>query len=634
MNFFKKRKAAKESNKSANVIFVQTDINGGPHLNHANGFEVDEDCSQSTSPKFDLSLPSEVLPQFPTCSRLSKSLEATLKDDAALGQFIQFMETEQLGHLVRFWLDAESFRITARSRLRSELNAQHKGISAKDGTENSASFEPAVSPSGDSLFSKENRDNTSIEAALSKRTRRERVSGDPQTQTSQSEVITKSQTTTTTATTLTSTEQPEGSPDGSAPPFSLFGSTTSALKLIEKDAVAIYQKYICPNVTNRLKLTDESYHSIVSRICCEDGCVDPRCFVDAQSFVFEEMRKRFPAFRQSEYHLKYQIDLLTSAKLTLSDILYYENALVHFMEFVEIEGGLPLIQFWLLVENFSKLLRYSGDGNIDSTTDVDNDTAIEDGPSQEDVLAQSDAIVIYDKYFSLQATEALGFGDQVRFQVEANICTEDGRVDARCFDTPVQIVLNLLAKEYLQPFLQSSIYFRWLSELINNRRLGGIPSGGGYRPRTGSDASSSEASVGSSSLATGLSKKSSKKREKKSVQDLLVESRIDVDDPDALWRRKHNAGPLIFGKINPMGDYRSELGFHPDTLKKKGSSRITKALKSLVQDESEIRAREDMAAQIAQMVINDVTSLTMGKPAFEPELDDGEEAVESDEEDP
>ena len=150
---------------------------------------------------------------------------------------------------------------------------------------------------------------------------------------------------------------------------------------------------------------------------------------------------------------------------------------------------------------------------------------------------------------------------------------------------------------------------------------------------------------------------------------MLGESRIDVDDPDSIWRRKHNAGKLTFGKIDLMGDYRSELAFHPDTLKKKGywadrigmtdaptwlywggryiilsmnnvnqnekafsqsfhsisgSSRITKALKSLVQDESEIRAREDMAAQIAQMVINDVTSLTMGKPAFdlEQEQDD------------
>ena len=54
---------------------------------------------------------------------------------------------------------------------------------------------------------------------------------------------------------------------------------------------------------------------------------------------------------------------------------------------------------------------------------------------------------------------------------------------------------------------------------------------------------------------------------------MLVESRINVDDPDSIWRRKHYAGSLTFGKIDPMGDYRSELAFHPDTLKKRGADK-------------------------------------------------------------
>ena len=240
----------------------------------------------------------------------------------------------------------------------------------------------------------------------------------------------------------------------------------SPLKLIERDAVFIYQKYICPNVSNRIELTEDSYNSIVTRICCEDGRVDPDCFVDAQSTVFEEIRqRRFPEYRQSEHHLKYQIDLLTGAKLTLSDILYHENALVHFMEYVEIEGGLPLIQFWLLVENFTNLLPGAPSASSSSCSNKDDsalssidssggggigdgsvDGGVQSGPSEEDLLAQTDAMVIYDKYFSLQATEALGFGDEVRFMVESNICTEDGKVDAQCFDVPVRLVLNLIAK--------------------------------------------------------------------------------------------------------------------------------------------------------------------------------------------
>ena len=328
--------------------------------------------------------------------------------------------------------------ISYRSRLRSEFNyAWHIGISAKNSADLPTSLETKASPSVDSDFSRENRNNTSIEAAIAHSKGSPRLVANGDCLTSQTKVIRNSNST------VTSGEQPEGTTDGSAPSFASIASTTSALKTIERDAVSIYQKYICPNVTKRIELTEESYHSIVSRICCEDGRVDPECFVDAQSTVFEEMRRRFPVFRQSEYHLKYEIDLLTGAKLTLSDILYHENALVHFMEFVEIEGGLPLVQFWLLVENFSKQLRNSGGEGLDTTVGDNND---ENGPSQEDFLAQNDAMIIYDKYFSLQATEALGFCDRVRFLVESNICTEDGKVDAKCFETPVNLVFNLLAK--------------------------------------------------------------------------------------------------------------------------------------------------------------------------------------------
>ena len=78
---------------------------------------------------------------------------------------------------------------------------------------------------------------------------------------------------------------------------------------------------------------------------------------------------------------------------------------------------------------------------------------------------------------------------------------------------------------------------------------------------------------------------------------------------------------------------QNEKAFSQSLHSISGSSRITKALKSLVQDESEIRAREDMAAQIAQMVINDVTSLTMGKPAFDLEQEQDEDDATDDEND-
>lgn len=52
---------------------------------------------------------------------------------------------------------------------------------------------------------------------------------------------------------------------------------------------------------------------------------------------------------------------------------------------------------------------------------------------------------IFYRYFSLQATNPLGFSDQVRFEVEANICREEGPLPD-CFLKPVKILTQYLEK--------------------------------------------------------------------------------------------------------------------------------------------------------------------------------------------
>jgi len=166
MNFFKKKKVTKELAQKTVVTPEPIKLNGSDL--DQNGSFVSDGGDHFPSPRFDLSFPPEALPDFPTRSRLSKSLEETLKDDAALGHFIQFMESQGSGHLVRFWLDAESFRITATTRLRSELNnAQPKGECANHAAAKRSTSKPSpTNEEEDSAFSKENRDNASYEAAM------------------------------------------------------------------------------------------------------------------------------------------------------------------------------------------------------------------------------------------------------------------------------------------------------------------------------------------------------------------------------------------------------------------------------------------------------------------------------------
>ncbi len=60
-----------------------------------------------------------------TASRLSKTLREILHDRDALPHFIQFMETRGAGHLVRFWLDVESFHASTATRL--QMVNRHRG---------------------------------------------------------------------------------------------------------------------------------------------------------------------------------------------------------------------------------------------------------------------------------------------------------------------------------------------------------------------------------------------------------------------------------------------------------------------------------------------------------------------------
>lgn len=114
-----------------------------------------------------------------TRSRLSKTVDHVLRDNVAIPHYMHFMELQGADHLVRFWLEAESFRSTSWSRVRAHsLNSvKHSSLAepvaaSPDGSEfrelaqlapnaltrDSSSEGPTVQP--------EQRDSSSTEAGL------------------------------------------------------------------------------------------------------------------------------------------------------------------------------------------------------------------------------------------------------------------------------------------------------------------------------------------------------------------------------------------------------------------------------------------------------------------------------------
>ncbi|XP_068600699.1 A-kinase anchor protein 10, mitochondrial [Brachionichthys hirsutus] len=500
-----------------------------------------------------------------TRSRLSKTVDHVLQDNVAIPHYMHFMERRGADHFVRFWLEAERFRSTSWSRVRA-----HSLNSVK----HSALAEP-VSSSQDGPALRD------VSQYATRALSEEGSSEDPAAPCEQwdpSGVETGPRPGTPSSRTPSRT----GTPNQMPPNSTMRDLSDALMKSLEKDAVSIFTKFISPDAARPIPVTEPIRNDIVAKICGEDGMVDPNCFVIAQSVVFIVLEQQhFNEFLRSHHFCKYQIEVLTSGSVFLADILFCESALFYFSEYMEKEEAMNVLQFWLAADNFQNQLA-AKKGQYDG---------------QE---AQNDAMILYDKYFSLQATNPLGFGDSVRMEIESNICREGGPLP-NCFTTPLRQAWTTMEKVYMPGFLSSNLYYKYLSDLINSVRaddfvnasaLGQGVAGENNRP-------SSNASDGSQT------QQSAKKAAIKILKNFDEAITVDVSslDPESLYQRPY-AGKMTFGKVNEMGQFIREAEPEPDVKKSKGSM-FSQAMKKWVQGNTD-EAQEEMAWQIAKMIVNDV----------------------------
>ncbi|XP_040857483.1 A-kinase anchor protein 10, mitochondrial isoform X2 [Ochotona curzoniae] len=529
-----------------------------------------------------------------TKSSLSKTLEQVLRDTIVLPYFIQFMELRRMEHLVKFWLEAESFHSTTWSRIRAHsLN-----------TVKQSSLAEPVSPS-------KKQENTASFSTESLDKRLEDSSSAPQLMTHSEEIDLNDRTNITQNHLLLSEERDSvrslqlevtraGAHQASIeaqepssrlvvvsrnnPSSPLKELSGKLMKSIEQDAVNTFTKYISPDAAKPIPITEAMRNDIIAKICGEDGQVDPNCFILAQSIVFSAMeQEHFSDFLRSHHFCKYQIEVLTSGTVYLADILFCESALFYFSEYMEKEDAVNILQFWLAADNFQSQLA-AKKGQYDG---------------QE---AQNDAMILYDKYFSLQATHPLGFDDVVRLEIESNICREGGPLP-NCFTTPLRQAWTTMEKVFLPGFLSSNLYYKYLNDLIHSVRgdefLGGNVSLAGPNPSGppdeshpgGPDSSASQSSV----------KKASIKILKNFDEAIIVDAASL--DPESLYQRTY-AGKMTFGRVSDLGQFIRESEPEPDVKKSKGSM-FSQAMKKWVQGNTD-EAQEELAWKIAKMIVSDV----------------------------
>lgn len=174
------------------------------------------------------------------------------------------------------------------------------------------------------------------------------------------------------------------------------------------------------------------------------------------------------------------------------------------------------------------------------------------------------------RYFSLQATNPLNVGDDIRIKVEESICREEGPL-ANCFEHPRRLILKILEINYFQSFLQSQLYFKYLSELISTIQTNSLVGSSSRSRHSGDSDGGSDISI--STINTLLASEDTSTTHKK-IYKHLNPSSLNIDtqqlyDPDLLWQRGPKRGPgLNFGRINSLGRFETDLEPEPD--KKEG----------------------------------------------------------------
>ncbi|XP_014203550.1 A-kinase anchor protein 10, mitochondrial isoform X2 [Copidosoma floridanum] len=504
------------------------------------------------------------------CSRLSKTLPEILSDKSALGYFIQFMDSKKEMALIKFWLEMEC--------LCGAYNNQGYLKNSNDICKGSRELQSFTSDSDDvdqcacSIIS-----NSVSDSELDVLSLDSSVNNNDQSLSFINKVE-------------SNCNYPKISPIVNNDDKKNCICKGSSLY---QDALRIYKKYLIKDEFGPNRISGKLKENIEKAI--ENGNTEllVNLLSDVQNIVYTILENEYiNDFLRSDFHCKHQIDVLTSGDVQLSDVLYNETAFFYFMEFMEIENKRELLDFWMAAANYKQ-------------------TLIEKGDSADPDEAQTDALIIYDKYFSLQATMPLGFSDKIRFQVEQNICREDGKgPQPDCFNRPCHIVYNYLNKHYLPTFLQSQLYYKYLSELINSVQSSQYPN---FHPSIGRAESDCSSEISSVSGAIVCAPHSSNAEKKKLKYPSSVSGGMSIDtkqlyDPDSLWKR--NKSSLSVGYVDNLGRFFTEID--PDPWRKnEKESRLSRAVKKLVHIEQD-EVKEESAWKIAEMIVRDVTSLTLG----------------------
>lgn len=417
-----------------------------------------------------------------------------------------------------------------------------------------------------------------------------------------------------------------------------------------------------PSTPSKLSISNESL-----ALSTADGAIEEKMlttvFDDAQTYILDHLDQIYCAeFLESPFYYRFCLEN-TGTNLTITDILYNELALFYFMEFLEIEQNREYLDFWLAAMNYKRQLVAPRVTMVDDKETLPNEDDDDDDDYDTTAVVernvieqcQNDALILYEKYFSLQATCSLHLSDRIRFHIEEKICTIDHAADAiaHCFDLPLAVIERFLSVRYLKMFEQSTLFYKYLAEL--RQKMDAMST----KPATNKatviatsthndsdehhkhnkhrSAQNRPISAKNTLLAMESVKKRTNSQKNLKSSDMCIDAR-QLHDPDLLWRRTSTPGGLKFGRVNALGRYERDYDMTPcdkatttymrlggsgghattvatgtmdaNQILQTTSDKIKRAVRKLVHL-PEQNMQEELAWQMAEMIVKDITSVTL-----------------------
>ncbi|KAH8281926.1 hypothetical protein KR054_004176, partial [Drosophila jambulina] len=500
-------------------------------------------------------------------SRLSMNLASIVSDPNCLSYFVQYLDTRQALPLIKFYLDIENFKRAAALTQETEQTELEE--------EENTSQPPAQTDNNN----KSDNDVPELKTLCDLSMRK------PLTDDEKSRIYAE-----------TNKE--------------IINRQKSELSRASiSDAIAIYQKYLIVNASLQVELPIVILAHISLLLCGRDKaeCSKPipaSCFDEAREFVLEQLeRDHVLGFLQSGYYSTYCLELVEGGSINIYDVLYSELALFYFTEYLEQRQERECLEFWITGINFRKSFACGED----------------------DEAAQSDAMIIYDRYFSLQSECRLWMSQKLRLRVEQAICAPGEQWQA--FDLALLVTAKYLEQKYFADFLKSHIFDNYVNELKVKRDNSANSHTNllQHKPQSLRGKATNvqrHRKALSMSDCTHISQHNTLLASMDTLPSKATQSgNLNIDarqltNPQLLWQRPV-VGTLKFGFVNSLGRYERDfeavdavtLKSQPWSLSVSGS-KIKNAMRKLV-NLPEDNVQEEIAWQVAEMIVKDVTSVTL-----------------------